>query len=478
MVRPIKIGLSTHVYSVETDLDFCYSSRAIQRESTGTSVNMKTDVVVLLNNPHTKANETKSPDHKTEAESEENPFVHEGERDIEERLTASFNGQSYVVVTHLWEQLMASAFNYLQAQCWTNSIGGSFPISIVEPQTRKDRSILGFSFNYAVDPLQPLVSNIFDMESFYSQWPKEGGKLAPMVTKRDFVSEIKRFGKNVIFVQLDYKSTKERECKFTWDTAEILQEFKQYPFLNVSRKVCIYVSNNMPGNEFKKLVLGDVGINNTLIVFKEWRGLGSSRLLVKVAGCVVGKTPYGLLKPSVSVLQDAEMYANKSLGGFGNYVSVSARFEKVARDYFKLSLQQRRKAVAGAITEALEKVQSLRIKAGVSEVYLAYDYGKYGSRTFEQNRYYNSGDLLVKFQEDVYSGRLSYKEYKQSLDEFKFQNPGYVAMVQMTLASRGRCLLRLGFGHCINFVTSLYKVFHKNKDLCLECAPHTTCQRH
>jgi hypothetical protein len=439
------------------------------------------NTVAVLNNPHTKSEEpfrvngTKPPDHETEREIVEKPSNDDTEREVEE---TSFNGQSYVVVTYLWEQLMASSFNYLQAQCWTRSIHGSSPISIVEPQVRKDRSILGFSFGSAVDPLRPVVSDIFDMKSFYSQWPRGGGKLAPLVTKSNFVSEIKRFGKNVIFVQLNYKSTKERECKFNWNVSEILQEFEHYPLLTVSRKVCIYVSNNMPGNEFKKLILGDVGIENTLIVLKEWRGLGGGRVMVNVAGCVVGQAPYGLLKPSASVLLDAEMHANKYLGGFGHYISVSARFEKVAWDYFKLSLGAKRKAVAGGIAEALEKVQSLKSKVGVDGVYLAYDYGKYGSRTFEQNMYYNSSDLLVKFQEDIYGGRLSYREYKQSLDEFKFHNPGYVAMVQMTLASRGKCLLRLGFGHCIDFVTSLYKVFHNNKDLCLDCAPHTVCRKH
>lgn len=58
--------------------------------------------------------------------------------------------------------------------------------------------------------------------------------------------------------------------------------------------------------------------------------------------CAFKKPPYGLLKPSTSVLKDAEKFSNEHLGGFRKYVSISARFEKVSMEYWKLSLKELR----------------------------------------------------------------------------------------------------------------------------------------
>ena len=56
-----------------------------------------------------------------------------------------------------------------------------------------------------------------------------------------------------------------------------------------------------------------------------------------------------------------------------------------------------------------------------------------------------------------------------------FQNPGYVAMVQMTLSSRGKCLLQVGWGHCIEFVKSHFRTYHHGSHLCFDCAPRSVC---
>ena len=40
----------------------------------------------------------------------------------------------------------------------------------------------------------------------------------------------------------------------------------------------------------------------------------------------------------VNRFNGAEIYANHYLGGFGQYISVSARFEKVSLHYSRLSL--------------------------------------------------------------------------------------------------------------------------------------------
>ena len=390
-------------------------------------------------------------------------------------LSEPLSGRSYVVALSLWEQLLASSFNFLQMQCWIKTLQTS-DISAVEPQLMNNTSKLGFSF---ADNGAPVVaSDVIDMESWYSDWLKHGPPLAPLAARTDFIHEIERFRKKVILVQLNIKVKDELECPFTWNISSLMEDIHQYPLLNVTRKVCICISRRIPAQEFNRLVFGDLGLSerkDTLVILKEWRGIRGGRIDMVGIPCVLRQPPYHHLKPSTSVLKDAEIFANEHLGGFGKYVSISARFEKVAMKYWKLSLKELRRAVTVGIKESLVKLKNLKKRAGVDRVYLAYDFGLFGSGSFERHSYYNSSDLLVKFQEDVYNGMVTYNEYKKSLMEFKFQNPGYVAMVQMTLSSRGKCLLQVGWGHCIEFVKSHFRAYHNGSHPCFDCAPRSVC---
>ena len=57
---------------------------------------------------------------------------------------------------------------------------------------------------------------------------------------------------------------------------------------------------------------------------------------------------------------------------------------------------------------------------------------------------------------------MSLREYEQSFMTLKYQHPAYVAMVQMVLVSRGKCLLRIGTtGKSSAYVISLFKKFHE-----------------
>jgi hypothetical protein len=382
------------------------------------------------------------------------------------------SGRSFVLVLTQQEQLMASAFNYLVLQCWARSLDTVSTISAVEPMVLRNSSTLGFSF--ADDGVPVLASDVFDMETWDSQWPKDWPPLAPLTTRKHFIEGIRKFKKKVIIVQVRFTYCKQRQCPFTWDFSSLVKEFQQYPLLNIVRKVCICAFNKIPASEFYKLVFGNVAIENTVLIFTDWKGIGGDRVNI-ISLCRSAMPPYSNLKPSSSVLKDADTFAKTHLGGFGQYLSVSARFEKLVKDYGKLSITERRKVVVVSINESLAMVKSLKQRTGVDNVYLAYDYGLFGSATFKQQMFYNSSKELVKFQEDLYNGKVSHIEYKMSLLNFKFQNPGYVAMVQMTLSSRGRCLLLVGWGHCIDYVKSLFTASHDGPHLCLECAPHSLC---
>ena len=242
-----------------------------------------------------------------------------------------------------------------------------------------------------------------------------------------------------------------------------MAELKHYPLLNISRKVCINVNKPLTSEQLRALILGDIPLQNTVIIIDEWRGFGSSRALVK-GECSI-KLNYTHLQPSASAMEDATMYAGKYLGGFGQYLSVSARFEKV---YGKTMQKRRRNKVAKAISMIKKTISTHKKQKQINKVYLSYDFGRFGSLLFRRKKFYDSNDLLVKFQQDLYNNEMTHDEYEESFMIFKPQHPAYIAMVQMTIAAKGKCLLQIGWGHCIDFTSYLFKSFHSPELLCLE----------
>lgn len=373
----------------------------------------------------------------------------------------TYNNQSYVVALFLYEQLLASSYTYLQLQCWIGNLNTTFPLRAVEPNVLTNRSTLGFTFE---NDNFPVVSDIFDMKTWYSQWRNRAAHLAPMTTRSEFLKDITKHTKNVILVQYDYKTkTDTVRCNFTWDTRDLVKHFsKFYPLLSVSRRVCLIASVPVLAEEVENIILGDIGIQNTLIIINDWRGMKSGKIAMKHPMCIEGiRSSNGQLQPSTAVMKDAEKYADKYLGGFGEYVSISARFELVSQKYWKWSIIQRRTEITAAIKELIHKVEDIKKYESIKRVYLAYDYGKLGSYSFQKQKFYNSSDLLVKFQEDLYDGRMSYREYNRSQMEFKFHHKGYVAVVQMAIAAKGKCMITLGWGHCVRFVRHLYMMYHQ-----------------
>ena len=75
---------------------------------------------------------------------------------------------------------------------------------------------------------------------------------------------------------------------------------------------------------------------------------------------------------------------------------------------------------------------------------------------------------IVKFQQDLYNNEMTYDEYEESFTTFKYQHKGYIAMVQMTIVAKGKCLFQIGWGHCINFTAYLFKRFNIKNSLCIE----------
>ena len=341
-----------------------------------------------------------------------------------------FSGRSYVLGAIYYEQLLGGPRNIIQLQCWVHTLGGN--LNAVEPSLQVNKSRFGFSFANSSRHFTDIrLSDLFDMSTWHTLWQGSANGLAPIVSRTNFLNEIRLYQKNVILVQIQYLQPGSA-CTFSWNTTTLMRELEDYQYLRVKRRTCINFRRQLSVTNFKRKVFGDIGTENTVVIFSEWRGIGPNRSPFPLPSCAKD-VKYNGIRQSKQVLKDAEMYANKYLGGFGQYISVSARFERVDLGYWS----QPRNSVKKAITESMKKIGKFKDKHSKSRVYLTYDYGKFGSDTFKHKNYYSASDLLTGFQHDVYEGRMSHDEYEQSFMTLSSRNPGYIAMVQMAVSSRG-----------------------------------------
>ena len=169
--------------------------------------------------------------------------------------------------------------------------------------------------------------------------------------------------------------------------------------------------------------------------------------------------------------KDAESYVNTHLGGIDKFISVSARFEKMSRKYPSMTTVQKQREIAVLTPQALSIVREFEREYSVRKVHLAYDYGQFGSGTFRSQNYYSSEDMLVKFQNDLYNGTVSFAEYEDSYRALSSTNPAYIALVQIAVSSMGRCLVQIGWGHITDMTREHFMRNHQSP-YCIKCIPN------
>ena len=137
-------------------------------------------------------------------------------------------------------------------------------------------------------------------------------------------------------------------------------------------------------------------------------------------------------------------------------------------------MEQKQREIAQIIPQAVSDVREIQRTHGVEKVHLAYDYLQFGSGSFKCHKYYNSEDILIKFQSDIYKGTVSFAECEESYRTLSFRNPAYVAVVQIAVSSMGKCVIQIGSGHVTNLIQELFMRTHQTP-YCNKCIPTESC---
>ena len=360
------------------------------------------------------------------------------------------SGRGYVMAMHFWEQQTAGTANMLQLQCWA----ARHNLIFVEPLVR-DGYIIG-TFNETKAAKLLGMSDLYDLDA-WQRFAIQSG-MAPVVKREEFLHELYQFEKDVILIQLESDGPK--GCLFAKLKMQGWEAFQQQnQHLKVVRNECLSHSSRTSAT-LDNLILGNVSPKDALVIIEMWKGrMGFS--------CGGGYRTQKV--PSVRVLEDAEKYANKYLGGFGNYNTIMARFEIVISNYNGVKYETRREAVRKSADLTLLKWKEVQKRTSISSTFMTFDYGKYGSETYKCWNYTGSGGDLRKFHRIVYNNTWSVEEWEQSFENITgVYDRGYISLLHLIITAHSHCVILAGSSSYQSYMTSMYSKYHTGGARCIE----------
>lgn len=380
------------------------------------------------------------------------------------RFRKNVSGRGFVVALSLWDQTTQATANLIQLQCWAQRHN----LIVVEPFL--NNSYLSATFNQTLAKNMRELHNIFNMDAWANASLQMG--LPALVSMERLWLEGMYYEKDVILVQIYYpRYTQEPgvvKCDYNWERG--LEGMGRLKLLKVVRSVC--VRGNVPGASAKYLdnaIFAGRSSRDVVVIINEWRGIGPDRVRIHVP--CSGAKRYTCRKPlSQKVIIDARAYANKYLGGVGNYIGIMARFERTTPKYWSEETEVLRKGVQHAMEAALSMWNSMKAQTLLSKTFLTFDYGKFGSDTFKEvYGYFDLEDLLEGFHQTIYNDQLSIAEWEQTfLEMSNTNNSAYMAALQLQIVVEAKCIILIGRNS--NFLEYTLNLYRQNR-------PHDACAK-
>ena len=169
-----------------------------------------------------------------------------------------------------------------------------------------------------------------------------------------------------------------------------------------------------------------------------------------------------VIRPSKLVRQSANIYVQKFLQT--KYISVMIRIEMVLGPPPK-DTEVARKRTKTCLSNLAQRLDGIRSKTGIGKIFVCLDIGKYGSDGLRQKAVAdNLGPEFDSFLSRTLEDGMTLSKLDATFTNATLiDNPGFVAMLQKTIAARGDVLVLLGGNS--NFQSSaleLHQSMHKS----------------
>lgn len=390
--------------------------------------------------------------------------------------TASTETNGYIVALKIYEQQTMASGNLLQLQCWASYLN----MVVVKPFMKDSNMLTPMTATKQQDMLR--MEDTFDMHD-WEAYSKYMG-YAPLVEWAEFISSApkKLIIVQVKYVNLDYvRSVIEggnpfphppseekpyaQNCKFKLGLSHL-----QENGFEIVRKVCLNfrIGDEITMKEMKEHILGEYGKQNekVSVIIDMWRGVGKSqRFIIKDKICENEKNYREHTKPSKRLLNDAQIYTDKYLGGKNGdtpYVALIGRFEMTGLTRHGSSSEDKYAIIPECLKITNQHLQAMKSVKHIQKVFLSMDIGKYGSSSFKKKHYFGHLSEMEGFVEKTQN--MSTNNWEKTFESVtNTQDSGYIGMLQLVLAAKADCILFVGGGTFQRHALHLYQELHTNQ---------------
>ena len=373
------------------------------------------------------------------------------------------SGLGYMLSLHFSDQGTGSTVNIKSFLCFASELGG---VRIVEP------FLVGsvFGQNVSVNWREQLrLTDIFDKTQFEkSVLSKHHSQLVPYET---FLNDAPR--KLLVVQSVCSGLSACRPCRHE-DVIERGRIFCKMNGFELIGHICLDFGSKkfLTMSEVRNKLYAEHNKSEVVLLFIRFGGvdMGSFsskmgyRLFLRNTQCGRGRFfDIQNLKPSQLVLSSAENYMQRYLHGTA-YITVMVRIELIlGSGNFRSSNAPNK--TEKCLNNLLQRLEEIKASSGISSIFLCLDVGLYGSERFRDPN--NFRPLFPYFDSFVSKAKegMTLSEWDETFTNASGRKePGFIAVLQKVIASRGEVLVLLGQSSSFQSSTKeMYNKLHKNR---------------
>ena len=387
----------------------------------------------------------------------------------EKDMTVWKANSGYILELDACDQLTGGAMNLMSLQCLVGRLGN---VALVEPFVIDNT----FGARLFGDPEEFARANSIRLGDIYDldDWNERTKFYRRLSSWEDFLQNAPR---DLILVETE--NIFQQEC----DLKARVKEFEAFFLTNgftVVRSVCSDFKHSgvLTIDQYKEAIYGSYPVSNVTVVITRFPGICATGMHCEVdlfstsvqgTGCDKMEHWQQILDigPGQKVIQAANMYIKKYLGGETGYISLMIRLEMATARATKIGYGNDPALVTSCLDRLKKKLNEVKNAKQLQSTFLTVDVGRYGSLTIIiRVDYGDTVEQVKNFIHSIYQGSISFEEWENRFPEVSGLKPlaegtrGFVAMLQKEIARRGRCLIAGGGGSFQSSTVNLYKSFH------------------
>ena len=374
----------------------------------------------------------------------------------------------YIMALHYSDQLTGSCANVFNLQCFAGHHLEN--VSVVEPFLLMT-SVLGTNLssynNWHNLPKENSVklSNIFDIKA----WSKysDSRHYSPLVSWESFIRKHPTF---LILVYHTWKIDCNHQDHLDKVMIDATNNFVQENGFEIVRHVCLDFRKTgiISPKRLIDEIYGPYNPSRVVVIFNVWGGIildkvTNFRLAVR-GTCCNRLNDQRLSCHSELVSRDVIKYTSRYMNNTKKYVAVMIRFEYygIKHKLINQSPESQHRRLVKCFQNIGSKLKSLKYDKGIKHTLLTMDFSKHESKDLR-------GNTVPKLFEVMFGKSFELDEWEQSfVSVAQFKVPGYIAIMQKTLAANSDCLLLVGGGSFQESAKTLHNELHPGAGCIIE----------